>query len=93
MDLPVKYDATHWTKRASIREEYRKIQLDKCWHCDAPLSGAPSADILKLSIKRRLFPKDFFKHPVHLHHCHLTGLTVGAVHNTCNAVLWQYLGQ
>jgi hypothetical protein len=28
-----------------------------------------------------------------LHHCHQTGLTIGAVHAKCNAVLWQYHGE
>jgi hypothetical protein len=37
-----------------------------------------------------LFPKNFLKWPVHLHHSHDTGMTIGAVHSYCNAVLWQY---
>jgi hypothetical protein len=32
-------------------------------------------------------------HPVHLQHSHVTGLTEGAVHAFCNAVLWQYEGR
>ena len=36
---------------------------------------------------------NFFKWPVHLHHCHDTGMTTGAVHCYCNAVLWQYPGK
>lgn len=32
-------------------------------------------------------------YPVHLHHDHKTGLTIGAVHAKCNAVLWQYYGE
>ena len=41
----------------------------------------------------RLFPESFFKYPVHLHHSHDTGKTIGAVHAYCNAVLWEYYGQ
>jgi hypothetical protein len=37
-----------------------------------------------------LFPELFLKYPVHLHHSHVTGLTIGAVHAYCNAVLWVY---
>jgi hypothetical protein len=47
----------------------------------------------KNPINQILFPKSFFKYPVHLHHCHKTGLTLGAVHHYCNAYLWQYLGE
>jgi hypothetical protein len=33
------------------------------------------------------------KSPIHLQHDHDTGLTEGAVHAYCNAVLWQYEGR
>jgi hypothetical protein len=48
---------------------------------------------MKKKINARLFPPNFFNWPVHLHHCHVTGLTIGAIHCHCNAVLWQYHGQ
>ena len=32
-------------------------------------------------------------HPIHLQHSHNTGVTEGAVHNYCNAVMWQYDGR
>jgi len=41
-------------------------------------------------INENLFPPKFLNWPVHLHHDHKTGMTVGAVHSHCNAVLWQY---
>lgn len=34
--------------------------------------------------------KNFLQHPIHLQHNHTTGMTEGAVHNYCNAVMWQY---
>lgn len=46
-----------------------------------------------MTVNMKLFPPNFFKHPVHLHHDHQTGMTIGAVHNHCNAVLWQYYGE
>lgn len=33
------------------------------------------------------------RYPVHLQHNHDTGMTEGAVHARCNAVMWQYLGR
>ena len=44
-------------------------------------------------VDEELFPENFFTHPAHLHHCHKTGLTLGAVHPRCNAILWQHYGK
>ncbi len=93
MKLPVNYNEIHFTERRVVREEYIKRQEGKCCHCQALLSGKADNDVLSLSVNRRLFPKGFFKWPVHLHHNHDTGMTIGAVHNYCNAVLWQYHGE
>jgi len=93
MDLPVNYDKLRPRERRTVREEYIRQQDGKCQHCGEPLSGAPLEKIAGMSINRSLFPPMFFKHPVHLHHNHDTGMTIGAIHNTCNAVLWQYHGE
>ena len=90
MDLPVDYTALEWWERKAVRLAYVERQGGKCHHCGESLDG-PSAD--KRPVKKRLFPPSFFAHPVHLHHSHDTGLTIGAVHNHCNAVLWQYHGE
>ncbi|OOV05784.1 hypothetical protein [Rhodoferax fermentans] len=93
MELPVNYNDTPFSERRAVREEYARIQEGKCSHCGAQLDGAPTAEILSKRINTRLFPENFFKWPVHLHHDHDTGMTIGAVHSTCNAVLWQYHGE
>ena len=93
MELPVNYNETHYTKRRLVREEYIRLQKGLCSHCGEPLDGKPSKEIRAKSVNRELFPKNFFKWPVHLHHSHETGMTIGAVHNKCNAVLWQYHGE
>ena len=93
MQLPINYEKSHWTVRKEAREEYIKQQGGKCWYCKKELSGNPSEEVVNKPITRRLFPPNFFKYPVHLHHCHVTGMSIGAVHNKCNAVLWQYHGE
>lgn len=93
MKLPVNYDKLHWRERKKVREEYIKIQKGKCCHCGQPLDKNPCSSVRCLSINKSLFPKNFFKYPVHLHHNHDTGMTIGAVHCYCNAVLWQYYGE
>ncbi len=93
MDLPADYTKMHWTERRLVRNQYVELQEGKCQHCGADLSGPPTTEVDRLKVNRKLFPKSFFKYPVHLHHCHKTGMTIGAVHNKCNAVLWQYFGR
>ena len=93
MKLPIDYENSHWSIRRQAREQYVKNQEGKCYHCGNPLDGPPSKEILSKKINPRLFPKNFFKYPVHLHHCHNTGMSIGAVHNKCNAVLWQFYGE
>ena len=73
--------------------KYVNIQNGKCCHCDGLLSGRPSDDVMRKKINKSLFPSGFFKYPTHLHHDHNSGMTIGAVHNRCNAVLWQYHGE
>lgn len=93
MELPVNYSGLHWREKRVVREEYINQQGGICYHCEKPLNGEPARDIASKSINKRLFPQNFFKWPVHLHHCHNTGMTIGAVHSYCNAVLWQYHGE
>jgi 5-methylcytosine-specific restriction endonuclease McrA len=93
MILPIEYNKTHWKKRKLVREEYVKIQNGLCCHCGNPLEELPSELILKKKINKELFPRNFFKYPIHLHHDHDTGMTIGSVHNKCNAILWQYEGE
>lgn len=93
MELPVNYEELHWTERRVIREEYIKIQDGRCCHCGKLLSREPDRNVLQKKVNRSLFPPGFFDYPVHLHHDHNTGMTIGAIHNYCNAVLWEYHGE
>lgn len=88
--LPVEYDRLSRRERASVRMEYVRRQGGKCWHCGFPLDTPPAPEIVVKPINWDLFPPGFTKNPIHLHHSHETGLTIGAVHALCNAVLWQY---
>lgn len=76
-----------------MRFSYIEEQDGKCHHCNNPLDGEPTKEIMRKPISTRLFPVGFFSRPVHLHHNHNTGMTIGTVHARCNAVLWQYHGE
>lgn len=93
MKLPVKYRGLTIQQKREVREEYIRLQGGKCLHCGNPLDGKATQEILDHWIDESLFPPNFLQHPVHLHHCHETGLTIGAIHCHCNAVLWQYHGE
>lgn len=93
MNLPQDYTQLSWQERRAVRLAYVAEQEGRCHYCGDSLNGPPPPSVTDKPIKRRLFPESFFKHPVHLHHDHGTGLTIGAVHNYCNAVLWQYHGE
>jgi hypothetical protein len=93
IDLPTLYSKLEWRERREVREEYIRIQGGKCHYCGEPLFGPPANAVRSKHVTHRRFPPNFFKYPVHLHHCHETDLTIGAVHNHCNAVLWQYHGK
>ncbi len=93
MKLPINYAKAHHTKRKQARLLYIIEQEGKCCHCNELLSGEPSADVLTKPINMALFPKSMFNYPVHLHHCHKTHMSIGAIHARCNAYLWQYRGE
>lgn len=93
MKLPVNYSKLHWSERRKVREEYVKQQGGVCQCCKVSLQGPPPRGILEKPIDWDLFPKGFQDHPIHLHHDHSTGMTIGAVHARCNAYLWVYHGE
>ena len=91
--LPVDYTKLHWKERKEVREQYIKEQNNKCIHCNSKLSEKPPKEITNKIIDWSLFPPNFLGHSIHLHHNHNTGMTEGAIHAYCNAILWQYNGR
>ena len=91
-ELPLNYTTLSQAVRKAVREQYVEEQGGNCMHCECPLKVGPPEHI-KVPIDWGLFPPNFLQYPVHLQHCHKTGMTEGAVHAYCNAVLWQYHGR
>lgn len=92
-ELPVDYTELTSLERRGVREEYIKIQQYKCFYCGCNLKESAPKRITDKAINWELFPKNFLKFPIHLQHDHDSGMTEGAVHNYCNAVMWQYEGR
>lgn len=93
MKLPVLYNDFTVAERREIREEYIKLQKGLCFYCNGELAKHPPKEIQLRAVTWSLFPKGFRDNPIHLQHDHKTGLTEGAVHMKCNAVMWQYEGR
>lgn len=87
---PTDYNKLDQAGRRAVRIQYIKDQHNRCYHCGASLSGEPSFEIAAKKVTPKLYPAGFFKNKIHLHHNHRTGMTIGAVHAHCNAVLWEY---
>lgn len=88
MKLPVDYTQLNPKEKKLIREEYIKTQQGKCMYCGEDIYKYAPKHITDKKIDWSLFPVNFLKYPIHLQHNHTTGMTEGAVHNYCNAVLW-----
>lgn len=80
-------------EKIELREQYAFHQGDRCCFCGGYFCNPPIAGVADIPIDKWRFPPGFFDSYMHLHHDHDTGLTLGAVHAQCNAVLWQYLGR
>ena len=93
MKLPTNYNKLTISDKKDVRKEYIKEQGGMCYFCGGLLDEQPPNHILDKPVVKSLFPPKFFDSPVHLHHNHETGMTIGAVHCYCNAVLWQYYNE
>lgn len=93
MNLPVDYTKLTQQERRKVRLQYIKDQNNLCYYCNQTLDKPAPKEITNKPINWKLFPKGFLDYPIHLQHNHTTGMTEGAVHNYCNAVMWQYEGR
>ncbi len=91
--LPVNYNNLLPFEKKYVREQYMEEQNNLCMYCGESLDEQPPERILSKNINWRLFPQNFLNYPIHLQHNHSTGMTEGAVHAYCNAVMWQYEGR
>ena len=88
-NLPVNYESLSAKKRKEVRLQYIEKQNNKCMYCGEDLDQDPPEQITNIDIDWQYFPPGFLNNPIHLQHNHDTGMTEGAVHSYCNAVMWQ----
>lgn len=91
--LPVKYSLLPPLMKRQVREQYIKNQNGRCFYCNNKFDEDLPVGIKDRKVDKSLFPNKFFDCPIHLHHCHDTDMTIGAVHAICNAQLWIYEGE
>jgi len=92
-NLPVDYTKLPWQEKRAVREQYIEEQKGRCFWCHYPLAKNPPEFITEKKVNWKLFPDGFLRYPIHLQHNHNTGMTEGAVHAYCNAVMWQHHGR
>lgn len=90
MNLPVNYRKLKPHQKRAVREEYLRLQGGECCFCGASLSVKSPYEEDGTQVHRERYPPGFFDNPVHLHHDHITDLTIGAIHSYCNAVSFDY---
>ena len=90
MILPTDYTKLTQPQRREVRLQYIKEQNNLCMYCGTLLTEPPPIHITDKNINWNNFPTGFLDNPIHLQHLHTTGMTEGAVHAYCNAVMWQY---
>jgi len=91
--LPAVYDSLSRTARRVVRDQYISDQKGLCWYCKADIRQTSPHETKKTKVRWWRFPgekKGFLRWPIHLHHDHNTGLTLGVVHAYCNAVSFDY---
>ena len=93
MKLPVKYDELNPATKRAVRLAYIEEQVGKCYYCKGLLNEMPPDIVMAKRVNKNLYPYKFFEHPIHLHHDHNSGYTLGSVHAYCNAVLWEHHGE
>ena len=93
MKLPVFYNNLRGARKREVRDAYIDEQEGLCCHCNTPLIGSPSKEMQNKHLTMQLFPPGFLKYPMHLHHSHETGMTIGVVHARCNGILWEHHGE
>jgi hypothetical protein len=92
-NLPVDYTKLDRAEKKAVRKQYIKEQNGICFYCGCNLNEEAPQNIKDKKIDLALFPENFLQYPIHLQHNHYNGMTEGAVHNYCNAVMWQYEGR
>lgn len=93
--FPQRYSDLNANQRSKLRDEYVVYFKGRCLYCDGQLDDEPHEFVRESAdeIEWDHLPgsKDgFLKSPVHLHHDHETGLTLGPVHALCNAHSWHF---
>lgn len=87
LNLPLDYTKLNQSERRAVREQYTKQQKGLCYFCKGDLYSEPPKSITEKPIDWGALPRTFLLYPIHLHHCHKTNMTIGAVHSHCNAYL------
>lgn len=93
--FPQRYRDLNANQHRKLRDEYVEYFRGRCLYCDGQLDDEPHEFVRQSAdeIEWDNLPgskEGFLKNPVHLHHDHETGLTLGPIHALCNAHSWHF---
>lgn len=84
LELPTKYSSLTGERKSAVKEAYICLQRDRCWLCGDDLYDPPKF-LVENPNYMPLCGNQLAEHsPLHLHHDHKTGLTLGVTHAECN---------
>lgn len=94
-NFPQRYRDLNISQKQELRDQYVDYFRGRCVYCDRQLDDEPHKFVCQSAdeIEWDALPggkEGFLKNPVHLHHDHETGLTLGPVHAQCNAHSWHF---
>ena len=87
LELPTKYSSLSGERLSAVKEAYICLQRERCWLC-----GNNLYELSKYLVDNpKLMPlcgnELAERYPLHLHHDHDTGLTLGVTHAECNIII------
>jgi len=86
LELPIKYSSLSGERLSAVKEAYTCLQRERCWLCGNNLWDLPKY-IVENPKLMGLCGNQLAEHsPLHLHHDHDTGLTLGVTHAECNII-------
>lgn len=86
LELPTKYSSLSGERLAVVKEAYICLQRERCWLCGGNLYELPNHVVDNPNLIGLCSSQLAEQHPLHLHHNHDTGLTLGVAHAECNII-------
>lgn len=86
LELPTKYSSLSGERLSAVKDAYICLQRERCWLCGDNLYELPKYIVDNPNYMGLCYNQLAEQTPLHLHHNHDTGLTLGVAHAECNII-------